>query len=827
MIKSHGNSNPTAFFITDSPTQDDLSTGYALTGYAAKVLRDFLDEHHLNLDDFWRSCLIKEPFPIPTNPNSERDIEAETKILIERFGPLLIEEVNDLKPNLLIPLGEQSFNYLTNLNSIRKFRGSVLPAAGHFAIHQENLKVLPILGPYPYLNQEYRLRFISRIDFGKIRKYLNKDPIPDKNCNVWVARSSTALRAFFDRSYKKAMETNGFLVFDIETYFQIPVCISFCFDGYESVCVPLIDNSIDQDHRVLMMDLIDKILRSPIPKVNQNIKYDWKILQRWGFTVNNIVGDTMLASSTLYCEFPKNLGFLTSIYTELPYFKDEGKEFDPDKSKKDRYYLYNAKDSLAASQIYTIQQSELVELGTKDVYDNLMKVVPIYKRAEDRGVRIDREKQDQLLDKYEVLFHIESLRCRQLLNRDYFNPLSPKQCREAIFNTLGYKRLRNMKINKDGTPSTDEESLDLLSVFGEAEFAPKTGPLILSSIIAARKIHKVMEILELHLHPDERFRCEFNLAGTENGRSSASETTDQLIYFEGKKIKVINIGHSLQTIGKHGFMLDGITYGKDLRSMFVPSPGYVFVECDLSGAEARVDRILSGNFDMGVFDNPGIHKFTGSFVFNCKPEEIKKNILVDGIDRYHMSKTIRHAGERNMGPERLVMMTQRPLRECKLLMEKFHENEPRIRKVFHFEIRKALDTIRSLVAPNGRRRDFFDRIDKRTYNEAISFLPQTIVSDQTKFHGIGKTFADPSVYSYAEFLVESHDSCLSEVKREKALDFGRLYKSNVESEPIDFRKCTLKRDYQLVIPCEVMIGNNWDEHSMEEVKDLEILETAS
>jgi len=30
-----------------------------------------------------------------------------------------------------------------------------------------------------------------------------------------------------------------------------------------------------------------------------------------------------------------NLGFLASIYTDLPYFKDEGKAFDPDKGKRD------------------------------------------------------------------------------------------------------------------------------------------------------------------------------------------------------------------------------------------------------------------------------------------------------------------------------------------------------------------------------------------------------------------------------------------------------------------------------------------------------------
>src|SRR5215472_1931743 len=438
MIKGFGPVHSKAAFIADFPQGKDFETGYSLTGYSGDLLRNFCKEQKLTLEDFYRTCLIKEKAP---DSSLDKDkFESAVGSLKKTYGPLLLEELNEIKPNLLIPLGELSFSYLTNLTNIRKFRGSVLSPIGELSVNQENLKVLPILGPYPYLNQEYRLRAVSRIDFSKIHKYLNNDPIPDNQYNIWVARSSTALRAYLDRAYKECMDREGFLVFDIETYLQIPICISFCFDGFESVCIPILDSTIEVDQRALMVELVDRILRSPVPKVNQNIKYDWKILERWGFRVNNVVGDTMLASSTLYCEFPKNLGFLTSIYTELPYFKDEGKEFDPEKGKRDRYYLYNAKDSLATSQIYTKQKPELIELGTKQVYDNLITILPIYRRMEDRGFRIDDEKRQKLLARYESLFHVQELKCRKLLGWDYFNPLSHKQCHDAIFDELGYKK---------------------------------------------------------------------------------------------------------------------------------------------------------------------------------------------------------------------------------------------------------------------------------------------------------------------------------------------------------------------------------------------------
>jgi hypothetical protein len=61
---------------------------------------------------------------------------------------------------------------------------------------------------------------------------------------------------------------------------------------------------------------------------------------------------------------------------------------------------------------------------------------------------------------------------------------------------------------------------------------------------------------------------------------------------------------------------------------------------------------------------------------------------------------------------------------------------------------------------------------------------------------------------------------LAEVKCGREREFGKLYKQNIESDPIDFRTCTLRRDYQLVIPCEVAVGESWYEGDLKEIEDL-------
>lgn len=807
LCRGHGSSNPQAILVIDHPQGDDYKTNYALTGASEYTVKGFMREVGLYFENFYCTSLIKVP-PIVTLDSCKgqgggtKKYQATNQPLVEKYNEILINEINLLEPNLLIPLGELSFNFLTGLSGIRKYRGSVLlsnPLLGNIGLKKQ-VKVFPILGPYPYLNQDYRMRMISKLDFSRVDKYFRDAQPPENLINVWVCRTPGALRSFIERSYKE----EGFLTFDIETFMQIPVCISFCFNGKEACTVPLIDKSIDRDSLALMWMLVARLLKSKIKKGNQNIKYDWKILERWGFEVLNVVSDTMLAAGCIYPEFPKNLGFLTSIYTELPYHKDEGHELDPTKNVQDRFYLYCAKDSLTDWQIQQKQNEEMLEVGVYPVYSNLIKLLPVYRRMEDRGIRIDHEKRDQLTAKYLTLFEIESIKLRTLVGQSNLNPLSSVQMNRLVFEEFKYELGRYVN-------GTDEESIEWLIL--NANHQSYLAKDALKMILNCRKLHKVLEILQLMLHPDGRFRCEFNLAGTETGRTSAGKCTDQLlIQMPNNKIKVKNLGHSLQTIGKHGFSIDGVTYGRDVRDMYVPSFGYSFVEADLSGAEARVDRVLSGNFDMEVFTNPGIHKLTGSWLYNCLPTEIKKNVLVDGKDRYHEAKTLRHGAERNLGANRLVMMIARPLNKCKELLETVHRNEPEIRQVYHRSIIQTLQETQCLIMPNGRRRDFFDRVGPEMFNEGFSLYPQAIVSDQTKFQGILPTYSE---FLWAELLTEQHDGTLGEVPIGREEEFLVSYKKNIEVG-IDFRQGSIKRDYELIIPCESSMGENWG--AMKEVE---------
>jgi hypothetical protein len=69
---------------------------------------------------------------------------------------------------------------------------------------------------------------------------------------------------------------------------------------------------------------------------------------------------------------------------------------------------------------------------------------------------------------------------------------------------------------------------------------------------------------------------------------------------------------------------------------------------------------------------------------------------------------------------------------------------------------------------------------------------------------------------YTYLINEAHDGVLSEVKLGFELKYAKIYKENVEKE-IDFRRCTLSRDFNLKIPCEISISKeSW--YDLEDVK---------
>jgi uracil-DNA glycosylase family 4 len=800
LIVGKGPQNAKIMFVGDTPSEADEKAGFAFAGSEAGTIISLCNENGIKFEECYRTLLFKERLSY-NGKGKKKLTEAIGNAQRNRnYDEILLSEIQTLGPRVVVPLGELAFRYVSGEKSITKFRGSVLPLRGDLQAKTKNIvRVIPTLGP-KYIYENYTHRVYVSVDYGKIAQHQNQIGEIKTEGLVWIADTAEKFRVYLQR-----YPNPTFGVFDIETRWNIPVCIGFCFSPSEAICVPLLDSTLDMANQILLWQMVDRVLRTNKHWCNQNIKFDIMVLQRFGFEIKeeSVLADTALRSSIIYPELPKNLGFLNSIYTDMPYFKDEGK----DPSDRSKLYLYCAKDCLSTYQIKVKQDLELEELGIANFERQIHTLFWPYVHIEERGLLIDEERKFSLLGKYNAVQDTLTYTLNKLCNKE-LNPRSPKQVGIFLYDELKFPARHD---RATGNYATDEDTLEELRIFHLTDNKlEELGGKILEIILGLRKLHKVIEYLESPIHPDSRMRCSYDLGGTRTGRSAGKATTDYLLTKDDKgRFVISDCGRSLQTIGKHGFKIGNEWYGRDLRSIFVPTPGYIFVEGDLSQAEARVDAVLAEDYNiLALFDiKPGIHVKTGEWVFGRIIDKKQEP------DKYHIAKTVRHAGERNMGPDRLSAMIQEPLPFCKDILNTFHSFQPNIRNVFHYQIREFVKQNKFLVSPHGRRRDFFGKVDNSLYNDAISQIPQATVSDQLKLSLpiLIERFKEHEVF----FCYEGHDALMAEIRKDFLESYCDSFHEVVE-RPIDFRNCSLKRNFDLVIPAEL----SWSEATWQEMKDV-------
>jgi uracil-DNA glycosylase family 4 len=808
LIGSTG-SESSILIVGDFPTANEYASGVSFSGSTGNLVRSLFAPYNFETRNIYKTHYFKVPIPGYSSPIRKIREDAVKKIKeLENWDSIIKGEIESLKPRVIVAMGELALQALTPEKGMDKWRGSILHLESRFQIPA--IKVVPTHSPREIWSQNDFPFVYTQWDCGKAVQV--KDlaiPFQPREL-IWIARNHSEFCNWWDRARRSDL-----LTLDIETHHGFITCIGFCHDGYEAVSIPLlIGNKLDYQERGQIYKLVDTVLRSKVPKVNQNIKYDWSVLQNYGFQIENIIGDTMLMAHTIYPEFPVGLGFLNSIYTDIPYYKDEGKKFDPRIHSTDRLLKYNARDALCTWQIWKKQLEDADGQKVKDFYfKNVHPAFFTYKKMDQYGIRVDDTQRKKLIEKYEPQLE-EIQQTINLVAEESINILSPAQVAKFIYEILKCPKITHTTPQGQITLSTGEEVIEELYVNKISDAGRKT---VLRSLILARKLSKVLQFLRSPISPDGRMRTSYKLQGTGNGRTSAGKSIEPYFFIDEKgKIKEKECGGSFQTIPKHGFEFGSTRVGAELRSIFVPSPGYCFVEGDQGQAEDRVVCVLAEDWEglevlnkkefrrneYGLKDDR--HTLTAMLVTSKPFEKITPD------DRQERGKKPRHAGNYNMGPGMLAILTHFPPSECKRILDVFHSGNPRIRGVFHSQIREEIDKHRRLISPHGRRRDFFGRVSEDMYKQAFSTIPQATVSDHNKFTALSKLvekFPEPLAIP----LAESHDSLTFEVKNGIYAKFMDAFEAAIET-PIDFNGCCLPRDYQLVIPGDIQYSTtNWKE----------------
>ncbi len=336
-VPSFGPPNASIFLLGMFPADHESRAGKPFVGPGGYELRRMLQMIGVNLDDCYRANVFSRQ-PLENNLALFGTTDAVTPEA-RAYGPLTTApityvdarwlpdldrvhaEINSVGPNIVVAMGNVATWALGLGQGINAIRGSVQSV--HLEGAPRPYKVLPTIHPASLFRQ-WDQRVVILAD---LEKAFNESHTPDfnfDNTELWVNPSLEDL-ALFDRAY---MEQASECACDIETKRGQITCISFSPSPDISLAIPF---WLDGDHPNYWATVEDEVAawafvrkwmqREDLVKVFQNGLYDLQYIPRYKIVPRACTEDTMLAHHSLYSELKKGLGFLGSIYANVPSWK--------------------------------------------------------------------------------------------------------------------------------------------------------------------------------------------------------------------------------------------------------------------------------------------------------------------------------------------------------------------------------------------------------------------------------------------------------------------------------------------------------------------------
>ena len=401
------------------------------------------------------------------------------------------------------------------------------------------------------------------------------------------------------------------------------VGFSFSYEEGKAYYVPLAAGGVQYISREEAKALFDDYLASGrISIVNQNIKYDLRIIWRLGSDIRNIAFDTMIAAwlldsnANVYNLDDLSFRLLGAVTTRYEDVVEKGEPFSS--VPLDKATMYAAEDSDMAYRLYLLLKRKLEEKDLLRVFEKYeLPLIPILARMESEGIHLSRERLEEM-DR-DVASRLEGIVSRIYgIAGHEFNLNSTMQLSKVLFEEL---HLKAGKKTQKGY-STDTATLEGLK---------EEGGEIISDLLAYRQLSKLkstyIEVLPSLQDENGRIHTSFLQTGTATGRLSSRNPNLQNIPVRTDE-------------------------GRMIRSAFTPRPGCSFLSADYSQVELVVlahmsrDEALCSAFIDGI----DVHRYTASLIFgkdvgDIDPSErrIAKTInfgIMYGMSAFRLSRDL-------------------------------------------------------------------------------------------------------------------------------------------------------------------------------------------
>jgi DNA polymerase-1 len=275
-------------------------------------------------------------------------------------------------------------------------------------------------------------------------------------------------------------------------------------------------------------------------------------------------------------------------------------------------------------------------------------LAPVLAALEDRGVMIDRPHFAKLARSFEKHLKKAEGELYELAGGE-FNPNSPVQLREILFDKLGLKPKRKTKTGYS-------TAADVLESLAEEHALP-------AKILAYRELAKLkntyVDVLPTLADKEGRIHTTFNQAATSTGRLSSADPNLQNI--------------PIRT-----------DLGAEIRKGFIPGDGLVFLSADYAQVELRILAHIADDpgLQKAFAEGKDIHAATAAELFDVPFDRVSR-------EQRTLAKAINFGLAYKMGPRRLARETGLSVKEAEAYIEKYFARYPGVRRYIDEQIERA------------------------------------------------------------------------------------------------------------------------------------------
>ena len=378
------------------------------------------------------------------------------------------------------------------------------------------------------------------------------------------------------------------------------VGMSFSYKAREAFYVAIPDNF--EQAKQIVEEFQPFFQSEKIEKIAHNLKYDLKVLYRYGIQVSMPTFDTMVAHYLINPESKQSMDFLAEFYLNYQPVSIEtllGKKGKSQGNMRDlkpeEISDYACEDADITFQLKQIFEPEIQKEHLKSLFYSMeMPLIEVLKDMEQEGIALDvKGLQDYSKELATTLVALEK-DIKDLAGME-FNVDSPKQLGDVLFEVL--KISSKAKKTKTGQYATSEDIL---------QKHEKDHPII-PMILEYRQLRKLKStyvdpLPTLIDSVDGRIHTNYMQTVTATGRLSSNNPNLQNIPIRTDK-------------------------GKEIRKAFIPrNDEFTLMAADYSQIELRIIAALSEDKNMIEAFRSGqdIHKATAAKVFNVALEEVTR-----------------------------------------------------------------------------------------------------------------------------------------------------------------------------------------------------------